>query len=168
MKITERLATIAVATMLALGALALPGCSATPAPDAEAQAQAENRQYMTQVNQAMEDLSERLSSFNEAVSRGDVVTMRGAAEEASKAIASLESLEAPEALSGIRQGYVDGCNALKGALDSYVSLYAEIESATEEAPFDYSAYADRIQEIQSLYDEGIAKLEEADGAAAAE
>ena len=44
----------------------------------------------------------------------------------------------------------------------YVDLYTEIESATEEEPFDYSTYDARLKEIQDKYDSGIDKLEEAD------
>lgn len=167
MKLTKRLALMAAAVLFVLGALSIAGCATTATSDPEADAQAQNRQFMTQVNQTMEDLSDRLDSFNDAVSRGDVVTMRGEADNAYKCISSLESLEAPEALKDIKQGYVDGCNDLKGALDSYISLYAEIESATEEAPFDYSTFEGRVQEIQSLYDQGIAKLQEADDKATA-
>lgn len=162
MKLTKRLVTMAAAAILALGALSIAGCATTAASDPNAEAQAQNRAYMTQVNQTMEDLSDRLDSFNEAVSRGDVVTMKGEAENAYKCIASIESLEAPEALKDIKQSYVDGCNSLKSALDSYIALYTEVESATAEAPFDYSTFQSRIQEIQGLYDQGIAKLQEAD------
>ena len=37
-----------------------------------------------------------------------------------------------------------------------------MENATEEEPFDYTAYDSRLKEIQSKYDSGIDKLEEGD------
>ena len=46
-----------------------------------------------------------------------------------------------------------------------MDLYAEIESATDEAPFDYSTYESRLAEIQSAYNEGIEQLKAADTAA---
>lgn len=41
-------------------------------------------------------------------------------------------------------------------------MYTEISSATEEAPFDFSAYDGRVKEIQDAYNEGIDKLKAAD------
>ena len=62
---------------------------------AAAQQQSENRQYMTQVNQTMDDLKSRLESFTDAVSRGDVVGMRTQADNAFKAIDDLNNLTSP-------------------------------------------------------------------------
>lgn len=153
-----RLVALACAGVLAVALLA--GC--TQQSNAESEAQAENRHYMSSVNQAVEDLTSRLGSFEEAVTRGDVVTMRTQFDNAMKALDELAALEAPEALADIQAGYVEGCTALKEALSSYVELYTEIESATEAHPFDYATFADRVKTIQDQYNDGIAKLEAAD------
>lgn len=148
----------------ALIVFALAGC--TQQSSAQSDQQNENRQYMTQVNQKMEDLNTRLASFTDAVSRGDVVTMRTQADNAYKAIDDLSNLDAPDALADVKTGYVDGCNELKGALDSYIALYTDIENATDAHPFDYSTYDSRLADIQNAYNDGIDKLKAADDAAA--
>ena len=109
---------------------ALGGCAQQDT--ATAQQQSENRQYMTQVNQTMDDLN---------------------------------NLNVPDALKDIQKEYVDGTADLKDALNSYIDLYTEIDSATEEQPFDYSTYDQRIQDIKSKYDEGIGKLQSGDNKA---
>lgn len=144
---------------------ALGGCAQQDT--AAAQQQSENRQYMTQVNQTMDDLKSRLESFTDAVSRGDVVGMRTQADNAFKALDDLNGLEVPDAVKDIQQEYVDGTNSLKDALNAYIDLYTEIESATDEHPFDWSSYDQRIAEIQAQYDAGIDKLKKGDEAAAA-
>lgn len=142
---------------------ALGGCAQQDT--AAAQQQSENRQYMTQVNQTMDDLKSRLESFTDAVSRGDVVGMRTQADNAFKAIDDLNNLNVPDALKDIQKEYVDGTADLKDALNSYIDLYTEIDSATEEQPFDYFTYDQRIQDIKSKYDEGIGKLQSGDNKA---
>ena len=157
---------VAVALVCAglLALFALTACSAQSS--AETEQQAANRGYMSSVNQKIEELSDRLSSFEDAVSRGDVVTMRTQADNAFAVIDEISALEVPEGLGDVQSGYVDGCNALKDALSSYIDLYTEIKSATDAHPFDYSTYDDRIAKIQSTYDDGIAKLKAADEKAA--
>lgn len=142
---------------------ALGGCAQQDT--AATQQQSENRQYMTQVNQTMDDLKSRLESFTDAVSRGDVVGMRTQADNAFKAIDDLNNINVPDALKDIQKEYVDGTADLKDALNSYIDLYTEIDSATEEQPFDYATYDQRIQDIKSKYDEGIGKLQSGDNKA---
>ena len=142
---------------------ALGGCAQQDT--AATQQQSENRQYMTQVNQSMDDLKTRLESFTDAVSRGDVVGMRTQADNAFKAIDDLNNIDVPDALKDIQAEYVDGSNDLKDALNSYIELYTEIDSATEDQPFDYSTYDQRIQDIKKQYDEGIGKLQSGDNKA---
>lgn len=142
---------------------ALGGCAQQDT--AATQQQSENRQYMTQVNQSMDDLKTRLESFTDAVSRGDVVGMRTQADNAFKAIDDLSNIDVPDALKDIQAEYVDGSNDLKDALNSYIELYTEIDSATEDQPFDYSTYDQRIQDIKKQYDEGIGKLQSGDNKA---
>ena len=142
---------------------ALGGCAQQDT--AATQQQSENRQYMTQVNQSMDDLKTRLESFTDAVSRGDVVGMRTQADNAFKAIDDLNNIDVPDALKDIQTEYVDGSNDLKDALNTYIELYTEIDSATEDQPFDYSTYDQRIQDIKKQYDEGIGKLQSGDNKA---
>ncbi|WP_302397558.1 hypothetical protein [Eggerthella sinensis] len=142
---------------------ALGGCAQQDT--AATQQQSENRQYMTQVNQSMDDLKTRLESFTDAVSRGDVVGMRTQADNAFKAIDDLNNIDVPDALKDIQAEYVGGSNDLKDALNSYIELYTEIDSATEDQPFDYSTYDQRIQDIKKQYDEGIGKLQSGDNKA---
>ena len=79
--------------------VAVPGgCMPQQQTSAASQAQSDNRAYMTQVNQTMETLQTRLNGFSDAVSRGDVVTMRTQADNAFKALDELDSQEAPDAL----------------------------------------------------------------------
>ncbi len=111
-----------------------------------------NRTYMTKVNQAMEDLNTRLADFDDAVARGDAVTMRTQADNAFAAIDALGAIETPDARKDQQQSYVDGCNA----------LYTDIDSATEAHPFDYGTYDERIKAVQDKYNEGIDKLKAAD------
>ncbi|WP_241159207.1 hypothetical protein [Adlercreutzia sp. ZJ141] len=144
---------------------ALSGC--TTGPSESEQAQQANRDYMAQVNQSMESLEAKLGSFIDAVSRGDVVNMRTQADNAYAALDALAKIEAPEGLEDIQTSYVDGTNALKEALDDYIALYTEIESATADNPFDWASYDNRISQIKSKYDEGIGLLQSGDNAAAA-
>lgn len=145
-------------TILLMGALA--GCQ-SPATGATDQQQA-NRTYMTQVNQAVEDLNSRLTSFDEAVAQENVVTMRSKADDAFKAIDDLEAIDTPDAMKDLQQNYVDGCRKLEDALNAYLDLYTEIVSSDEESGFDYSTYDDRIEDIQKSYNEGIDMLKSAD------
>ena len=113
----------------------------------------------------MEDLQSRLDGFTDAVSRGDLVGMRTQADNAYKALDELGKLNVPDDLKDIQQEYVDGTNKLKDALNAYIELYTEIDSATEAQPFDYSTYDQRIADIKSQYDEGIGKLQSGDNKA---
>lgn len=142
----------------------LGGCA--PQDTAATQQQSANRQYMTQVNQVMDDLQGKLESFTDAVSRGDVVGMRTQADNAVKSIDELNKLEVPDDLKDIQQDYVDGTGKLKDALDAYVGLYTEIDSATDDQPFDYATYDQRVSDIQKQYDDGINKLKDGDSKAA--
>lgn len=150
-----------VAATLAFGALA--GCTGQTAAD---QQQDANRQYLSQVNQVMDDLETALASFTDAVSRNDVVGMQTQADNALAKLDSLGSIEAPDELAGVQQSYQDGTSQLRDALSSYVALYTEISSATDAQPFDWSTYDARLAEIQEKYDAGIDALEAGDKAAA--
>lgn len=161
---TTRVISFGLAALCLAALLALAGCAPQGNPATEAQTA--NRQYMARVNQTMDDLSQKLEGFEEAVSRGDVVTMRTQADNALKTLDALAAIEAPEALKDVQQDYVDGCGLLKDALDGYIALYTEVASATDEHPFDYGTYDARVEEIQGTYDRGIDKLKAGDALAA--
>ncbi len=160
---------LCAACVFALSLVVLGGCTAAM-QNSSTQAndqQTANRQYMTQVNQKMESLSSRLDGFSDAVSRGDLVTMRTQADNAFKVIDDLSDIDVPSDLKDIQQEYVDGCNDLKAALNAYIDLYSDIENATESQPFDYATYDERLKAIQDQYDAGIDKLKSGDEKAAA-
>ena len=150
----------ACACVLVLGAGILAGCAA-PSTQAD-EAQQKNRNYMSQVNGVMSELGDKLDSFVEAVSRGDVVNMRTQADDACKVLDNLSSLEVPDGLGDVQQKYTDGSAKLREALDGYITLYTELKADT----FDQSTYSDRLSKVQSLYDEGVDLLKQADEAAA--
>lgn len=152
---------------LCAGVLLVAGLAGCAQQDTTAtQQQNDNREYMTKVNQVMDDLQGKLASFTDAVSRGDVVGMRTQADNAFKSVDDLNKLEAPDDLKDIQQDYVDGTGKLKDALNAYIDLYIEIDSATDSQPFDWASYDQRIGDIQKQYDEGIAKLKDGDTKAA--
>lgn len=152
---------VVIAAVLAFGALA--GCVGQTAVNEQENA---NREYLSQVNQVMDDLETALASFTDAVSRNDVVGMQTQAENALAKLDSLGSIEAPESLEAVHQSYQDGTAKLRDALNGYVALYIEIDSATDAQPFDWSTYDARLAEIQKNYDAGIEALEAGDKAAA--
>lgn len=159
-KMTRILAALCAAVLM-VGTLA--GCAGIEQNSEEAKAQAENRQFMSDVNAIMEELSQRLGSFNDAVSRGDVITMRTQADDAFKALDNLESLEAPEVLQDVKQGYVDGSKQLKDALNAYIALYTDL--AANPSAVSTDAYKERLASIQDTYDQAVEKLKSTDEAA---
>lgn len=154
-----RFGALMCAMALVLGVLA--GCG-NSAMNAATEAQQANRAYMSQVNEVMESLGDGLDAFVDAVSRGDIVNMRTQADNAYKALDKLDGLEAPDELSDVQEKYQAGTKKLREALDAYIALYTEASSDS----FDWSTYDDRIKEIQDLYDEGLADLEDGDKTAA--
>ena len=159
-KMTRILAALCAAVLM-VGTLA--GCAGIEQNSEEAKAQAENRQFMSDVNAIMEELSQRLDSFNDAVSRGDVITMRTQADDAFKVLDNLESLEAPEVLQDVKQGYVDGSKQLKDALNAYIALYTDL--AANPSAVSTEAYKERLASIQDTYDQAVEKLKSTDEAA---
>lgn len=159
-KMTRILAALCAAVLM-VGMLV--GCAGIEQNSEEAKAQAENRQFMSDVNAIMEELSQRLDSFNDAVSRGDVITMRTQADDAFKVLDNLESLEAPEVLQDVKQGYVDGSKQLKDALNAYIALYTDL--AANPSAVSTDAYKERLASIQDTYDQAVEKLKSTDEAA---
>ncbi len=144
--------------MAALLALSLGGCAGMQQNSQEAEAQAANRQYMSQVSSITDELTERLAAFDEAVAAGDPVAMRLKADDAFRTLDRLSALEAPEVLKDVQTGYSEGVGKLKDALDGYLALYGEADGNDMAG----SAYSERLAAIQAEYDEGIAKLQETD------
>lgn len=158
-----RIALAACAATLSLSLMA--GCAGgQQAMSEEAQAQANNRNYMSQVNQVMLTVEDHLADFSAAVSADDLSAMRSAASQASRALASLQTIEAPEALADLQASYVSGCSQLQTALDQYIDLYTDVENAG--GSIDGAEYGARLAEIQQSYDAGIQELTAADEAAA--
>ena len=159
-KMTRILAALCAAVLM-VGMLV--GCAGIEQNSEEAKAQAENRQFMSDVNAIMEELSQRFGSFNDAVSRCDVITMRTQADDAFKVLDNLESLEAPEVLQDVKQGYVDGSKQLKDALNAYIALYTDL--AANPSAVSTDAYKERLASIQDTYDQAVEKLKSTDEAA---
>ena len=108
-----------LAVAICAGSLAvamLAGCAATP-QNSLTDEQKANREYMSAVNQKMTTLGSTLDSFNDAVSREDVVTMKTQAANASKVLDELANVETPEAFTDVHTNYVDGAKNLEAALN---------------------------------------------------
>lgn len=149
----------------ALCASLVAGCGSTTVSTVTEEQQA-NRDYMAQVNQKMESLGDDLDKFSDAVARQDIISMRTQAENAFKELDALAAVEAPEALADVHESYVSGVKNLREALSDYIDLYTEIQSATEQTPFDWSTYDQRVAAIQELYSDGLTALAHGDEVAA--
>lgn len=154
-------------SLAAMCVFALAGCAA---PQQSAQQQDEdavtqNRQYMSELNQNVGELSSKLDGFVDAATRGDVVTMQSQADNAFKVITNIESLQAPDDLEDLKTGYTEACGKLRGALNDYIALYSEITASLGGDSFDFSTYNERINSIQQQYNEAIAQLESTDNTA---
>ncbi len=156
-KFASVLMSIAIGTILIFS---FSGCAQQSETATDEATQA--RQYMSNVNQTMVDLSNKLNDFNDAVADTDVVKMHTEADSAFKVLDSLSSLDAPEGYDEVKDGYVSGCDLLKDALNGYIDLYTDISSTTDGRSIDDSTYTERLSEIQKQYDDGVAKLQEAD------
>jgi uncharacterized phage infection (PIP) family protein YhgE len=142
----------------------LGGCM--PQQNAATESQKANRAYMSEVNQTMSSLDEGLGAFVDAVSRDDVVNMRTQADNACKAIDKLDDIDVPDDMKDIHKKYVEGADKMEQALNAYIALYTEIQQAKAGGSFDWSAYNERLAEVQGLYDEGYKALKDADETAA--
>ena len=149
---------MALACAMLLAMVALAGCAGVQQTSEEAKAQAESRQYMSDANAAIDQLSQRLEGFEDAVSRGDVVTMRTQADDAFRALDGLAALEPPEVLKEVQQGYMDGCNQLKDALNDYIALCTDVVNGSVSG----AAYDERLAAVQAAYDAGVDKLKATD------
>ena len=151
----------AVIASLMLGLFALASC-APRETEAEKAAKA-NREYMSAVNQIMDEIAGELTVFSGELRDEDLVGMSSCLANVTRQINALGALTAPEALKAIGNDYKEGCELLKQALQAYVDLYTEINAAG--SSYDYSQYNTRITHIQNIYDDGLEKLADADKAA---
>ena len=103
MKKSKFIRVVGVACAAVMAVVLLGGCAGQNNQATEQQKA--NRQYMTQVNQTMEDLAGKLDGFSDAVARGDLVTMRTQADNAFKSIEDLNKIEAPEDMKKIQAEY---------------------------------------------------------------
>lgn len=150
-----------IACVMALVAALAAGCAGSGGTQASKEAQ-QNRAYMSQVNETMDQLSVQLESFVDAVSRGDVVNMRTQADNAYKTLDKLAAIEPPDVFTDIQKGYVDGTAKLRQALNDYIALYTDMESES----FDQSTFDERMANVQAAYDEGVKLLQDTDKKAA--
>ena len=158
--VKRSIVTVIVAALLMMS---MAGCSSFQQNSPEAEAQAANRQYMSQVNQITDELTENLAAFDTAVSDNDPVAMRLQADNAFKTLDSLSSLEAPDVLKDVQAGYVEGASKLGEALNSYIDLYTNLGGANAEGTaVNAASYNEQLAAIQQAYNDGIAKLQETD------
>ena len=137
-----------VLAMCVMCATVLAGCSAN---NAESEAQTQNRQYMTA----------NMEEFTTAVQDGEVIALSSQLDSVTDAVEQLKALSVPDAMKDIHAQYVAGAEELQTALQLYVQLYEDVQ-APASGSFDYGTYADRLAEVQSHYDAGIAALQDAD------
>ena len=150
---TRRIAPVLLITLvcaLCLGAIA--GCM----PAEQQDDAAKDRAYMSQANTIMMRLNADLEPFTAAVAAEDVVSMEQAAANVYRDIDSFKNITAPELMKDIHAEYCAGCDDLKQALQSYVTLYKDAAD-TESSEINAS-----IAEIQKQYDSAIAHLQAAD------
>lgn len=157
---------IARMAAIALAACALAvcaGCASQIATEEEVGNTAS--QYMVSLNDASAELKAELTEFAEAAAGQRISTMQAKAEEAYATLDEMAALEAPEALSELKEKYADAAAQLKEALSGYIELYTEVLD-TQLSSIDMSAYAEKLESIQRLYDSALNALEEADVMAA--
>ena len=159
------IAKVAVALCACVVAGMLAACSMGPATSASSKSPEQlNRAYMSQVNESMTKLQDSLGQFTDAVSRGDVVSMRTEADNAYKVLDELAAIEAPNDMADIREQYLKGTTAMREALDAYIQLYTEASAAG--SSYSWSDHESRVKKVQSLYDDAVKQLKAADEAVA--
>ena len=155
---------VSLALIGALCLVALAGCSGNS--NAQADAQTQNRQYMSSVNTIMETLKGNMDEFSQAVKDGEVVSLSSQLSAVDTCVSDLEKVSVPDAMKDIQTSYLDGAKELQTALKDYVQLYEDVK-APEKGSYSYSDYDSRLADIQKHYDEGIKKLQDADSKAQA-
>ena len=159
MKAKARIIVVEMHCIACLGALV--GCSGNTA---EQDAQTQNRQYMSSVNNIMDTLNTNMEEFATAVKDGEVVSLDAQLEAVNTCVDDLNAITPPEAMTDIHKSYVTGATEMQTALAAYVQLYEDV-NAPQSGSFDYSTYDSRLADIQSHYDAGIAAFQDADSKA---
>ena len=123
-----------------------------------------DRAYLAQVNDLLSNMDGDLKSFTDAASRNDLVAVQSNAKKINDTISSISNLDVPDDMKSVHDQYVSGCNALKQALNDYVSLYCDVinRGGDVNAP----EYAQKLAAIQSQYNNGLKVLKDADQALA--
>lgn len=159
--------THAVIVLMALAcafAVVLAGCASMPGQiDEEAEQANANRQYMAQLNSEMADLQQVMDDFQVAVSERNTVAMRAQTQKADRIIADIDASEPTEKLADAKDLYVDALTTLNDAMKDYADLYMQVENSG----IDAEELEQRVEAVQSAYDEGVEKLQAADEAVAA-
>lgn len=140
----------------------LVGCSGS---NEQADAQTQNRQYMSSVNTIMETLNSNMDTFAEAVKDGEVVSLSAQLSSVDQCVSDLEGLSVPDAMGDIQSSYVNGAKELQTALSSYVQLYEDVKAPASGVAPSTADYNSRLADIQSHYDAGIKALQDADSKA---
>ena len=141
----------------------LSACSAKMSAG-ELSSSEKDRAYLAQVNDLLTDMDGDLKSFTDATSRNDLVAVQSNAKKINYLISSISNLDVPDDMKSVHDQYVSGCNALNRALNDYVCLYCDVinRGADVNAP----EYAQKLAAIQSLYNNGLKVLKDADQALA--
>ena len=139
----------------------LSGCSSQESLQPEEEPKTAS-QYMVDLNDCTVRLSDKLSEFMTAVSEGKISAMETKSQEAFAILDEMSNLEAPDDVSDLKSKYSDASSQLKGALSDYMGLYTEIYDSSPTNGFDYSTYAQRIEDIQKKYDSAVGAFEDAD------
>ncbi len=150
---------IVVGACAAMLAFVLSGCASTQTTSTDDEA-SQNRQYMALLNQQMDDLQTTLDSFQKAVAQKDTVSMKAQVANISKTLDDVKNTDCTERLQTVKDGYVDGLCTLQDSLNAYVTLYTDVSNGA----VDDATYQQRLTQVQTSYDNGIAKLKSADEA----
>lgn len=162
--VKAKMPALAALVACVLCAVLLAGCADNA--NAEADAQTQNRQYMSSVNTIMETLNGNMADFAVAVKDGEVVSLSSQLSAVDDCVADLEALTVPDAMKDIQTSYVNGAKELQTALSDYVQLYEDVK-APKSGSYNYSDYDSRLADIQEHYDAGIKALQDADSKAQA-
>lgn len=138
---------------------ALTGCvsAGDNNPDNSSPA-AQNRQYMSQLNQKMDSLQDTMNQFQDALGKRDTVTMRAKAQDVSKIVQDVNNTDAPDKLNDVKNEYAEGLSTLEQALNSYVDLYTEQQNGQ----ITQDQFNDQAKKIQDTYNQGADQLKSAD------
>lgn len=149
----KQMKAMAIALISALCLAAAIGCA--PAEQTEDNA-ALNRAYISTANTAMMQINADLEPFTAAVAAEDVVTMEQAAANVYRDFDQFKATIPPKDMENIHKEYSAGCDDLKQALQSYISVYKDAANS------DVDEINKALDEVQKQYDSGIAHLQAAD------